>query len=115
MTLKETTNKILYQGQLSFGFTSNSGVKQGDSLSATLFNITLENIIRKSKIKTNHILKNSYQLLAYADDVVILSKTKEELKKILKRLEKQAKEAGIEINQQKSNYMILGNKDQNEK
>ncbi|KAF2886607.1 hypothetical protein ILUMI_19565 [Ignelater luminosus] len=42
MTLKETTNKISPQAQLSSGFTSNSGVQQEDPLSTIVFNIIFQ-------------------------------------------------------------------------
>lgn len=71
-------------------FTVNSGLKQGD-LSAILFNIVLEQIIRASRIKAEGtMLKGPYQCIAYANDVTLISRTKE-LKQAVSRLEKAAK------------------------
>lgn len=111
MTLTSTYNRVKYKQQKSNKYESNIGLKQGDPLSTTLFNIVLEVIFRRSNIKMNKtILNSSHQALAYADDVVLLARTREELKIIFKNLENQAWTMGLQINENKTNYMILGNK-----
>lgn len=47
MTLTNTLNKVKIQNKLSDTFTTHSGIRQGDSLSALLFNIGLEKAIRR--------------------------------------------------------------------
>lgn len=109
MTLSNTRNKVKFNGNLSEEFVSNVGLKQGDPMSTTLFNIILESIMRKSKIKTKgNIFRSSYQCIAYADDLTILARTREELKGLIKRIEEQASKVGLEINQKKSKYMVMG-------
>ena len=51
------------------------GVRQGDTLSAILFDLVLEAIFQKMNI-TGHIGIKSSQILAYADDVAIVSRNK---------------------------------------
>jgi len=85
-------------------FEINTGVRQGDALSAMLFNILLESIIRK--IKDHGKLNiNMTQIIAYADDIAIVSRTKEELEKTFKELDRAAKKTGLYINQEKTKYM----------
>lgn len=87
MTLKETKNAIKFKAAQSKEFQSNLGLKQGDPLSTTIFNIVLEDILRRSKVKLgNNIITGPYQILAYADDIAVLARTKEELKGLVKKL-----------------------------
>jgi len=51
------------------------GERQGDALSAILFDLVLEAIFQKMNI-TGHIGIKSSQILAYADDVAIVSRKK---------------------------------------
>ena len=49
-------------------------LKQGDALSAFLFNFVLENAIRTVQVKQDGLkLNGTHQLLAYADDVNVLA------------------------------------------
>lgn len=114
-TLENTTNKIKFQGRTSECFISNVGLRQGDPLSTTLFNIVLEALLRRSNIKTNYFIpRHAYQCLAYADDVVFMCRTKQELKNLVEKLQEKAKEIGLEINNRKTIYMIMGNNDNTE-
>lgn len=47
-------------------------IRQGDSLSATLFNIVLEDVIRNSSTYGAMIEKSS-QAIAYADDIAVIA------------------------------------------
>lgn len=77
MTMAETENRVVVDGCVSQGVKVNKGLRQGDPLSATLFNIVLEKIIRESGIRTYGTLYNyKNQCLAYADDIVIMTRTK---------------------------------------
>lgn len=111
MTLTQTKNVIRIEGEESNEFEVTQGLRQGDPLSTLLFNIALESIIRNTEInRQGTLLNKSHQCLAYADDVVLIARKKDELKRIAKQLVLAAKEMGLEINESKSQYMKLENK-----
>lgn len=44
--------------------------------------------------------------MAYADDIIILAKTKKELKSLIRKVEVETRNVGLAINEMKSGYMI---------
>ena len=50
MSIENTRNRIRSNGILSQSFLVTTGLRQGDPMSATLFNLALEVIIRRSGI-----------------------------------------------------------------
>ena len=59
-------------------FLITNGVRQGDALSSILFDLVLEAILQKKNV-TGHIGTKSTQILAYADDVAIMSRSKKRI------------------------------------
>jgi hypothetical protein len=53
-------------------------VRQGDPLSATLFNLVLESVIRKLELRSD-ISSKVIQINAYADDIALIARTKKAL------------------------------------
>ena len=51
-----------------------TGVKQGDPLSATLFSIAMDSILKNMELRGN-ISTRLKQCAAYADDIIITSRT----------------------------------------
>jgi hypothetical protein len=86
----------------------NAGLKQRDALSPLLFNSALEYAIRK--VQKNQVglkLNWTHQLLAYADSVNLLGDNIDTIKKNTEYLIDASKEVGLEINVEKSKYMLL--------
>jgi len=79
-------------------------------LSLALFNIALESVVRQVLSKAEGIqISDNQQLtiVAYADHVVITTENKESLKKSTKELIRITKEIGLNINEEKTKYLIL--------
>lgn len=76
-------------------------MRQGNALSPILFNIALEKVIRESHYcEDNGIQMGSciIGILAYADDLVLLAESKENLIEQTEQLLNTAKKVGFEIN-----------------
>jgi hypothetical protein len=92
---------------LSDNFSIQNGLKQGDTLSPLLFNFASEYVSRK--VQKNQVglkLNGTYQLLVYADDVNLLGDNIDTIKKN-KTITDASKEVGIEVNVEKTKYMLL--------
>jgi hypothetical protein len=93
---------------LSDSFPTQNGLKQGDALSPLFFNFTLQYAI--GKVQENQVglkLNGTHQLLSYADDVKLLGDNIGTIKKNTKTLIDDSKEVGLEINAEKTKYMLL--------
>jgi hypothetical protein len=108
MCLNETYSKVHIGKHLSDSFLIQIGLKQRDVLSPLLFNFALEYAIRK--VQENQVglkLNATHQLLAYADDVTLLRDNIDTMKRNTETLIDASKEGGLEINLEKSKYMLL--------
>jgi hypothetical protein len=100
--------KVRIGKHLSDSFPVQNGLKQGDALSPVLFNFALEYAIRK--VQENQLrlkLNGTHQLLAYADDMNLLGDNIDSIKESIETLIDASKEVGLEINVEKSKYMLL--------
>lgn len=114
MTLTETDYKVIINGKTSEEFRVAQGLRQGDPLSTTLFNIVLDAALRESGIPMSGTIYNkTSQVLAYADDIALLTRTKTNLLQALKNLEKSAKCKGLKINETKTKYMVVERESEN--
>jgi len=90
-------------------FQIGKGVHQGYILSACLFNLYAEYIIRNARmdevqagIKTAGRNINN---LRYADDTTLMAENKEELKSLLMKVKEESEKAGLKLNIQKTKIM----------
>ena len=95
-------------GLLSNSFTSQIGVRQGDPLSPTLFNVFINDIVQYVENDCSPLLngKNLHCLL-YADDLVLLSTSKDGIQCAVNGLENYVKDWGIEVNVSKTKMMVF--------
>ena len=76
---------------------------QGDPLSPTIFNLILDSVIKKFNLRGDVSLKLK-QIVAYADDVALLARSLNALKKIFHELQNEATLVGLSINEGKTKY-----------
>ena len=84
-----------------------------DALSPILFNFSLEYAIRRVQVNQDGLkLNGTHQLLAYAEDVNILGGSIHNLKENAEALVAATREIGLEVNADKTKYMVMS-RDQN--
>ncbi len=88
-------------------FDTNCGVKQGDTLSPTIFGIFINDIV--DDVKSVNIGINidgiNVCILLYADDIALLSETEEGLQKLLSKVYEWSRKWKIKFNAHKSNIL----------
>jgi sorting nexin-29 len=105
-TMRNTSCQIKIQKMQSSPIITRNGVWQGDSLACLMFNIALEKVVRDAGIYTRGtIFYKSVQILAFAEDIDIVSRTQKYMKEASLNLERAAKEMNLQINQNKTKYM----------
>jgi len=113
MCLTETYSRVRVGKDLSDMLPIRNGLKQGDALSPLLFNFALEYAIRRVQVNQGGLkLNGTHQLLAYTDDVNILGGSVHTVKENAETLVVATKETGLEVNADKTKYMIMS-RDQN--
>ena len=91
-----------------------AGVKQGCLLSPILFNLSIELILCQAKKTATEIRpaihhESPLSILAYADDLVIISRHRDRLQKILDAVTNAANTLGLELRPDKSASFSLSN------
>ena len=106
MTNQNMEAGVKIENLTSNTFSISSGVRQGDPLSVTIFNLTLESVIKKLNLRGDVSLKLR-QIVAYADNVALLAGSLKALKDIVHKLKNEATLVGLSINEDKTKYMQI--------
>jgi hypothetical protein len=92
----------------------NNGVRQGCSISPTLFNIYINDIIQKWKGNISPGIKFcreiSLNVLWYADDVVIIQKNEDDLQQSVHHLNQICNQYNFKISKEKTKVMAFWGK-----
>ena len=104
VTMAGSKATVRVDNQYTSVFPITNGVRQGHALSSFLFDLVLEAILQKMNI-TGHIGTKSTQILAYADDVAIMSRSENAFKDTLFNTEKEARRRGLLVNENKTKHM----------
>jgi len=104
MTIQNTEASVKIENLTSNPFSISSVLCQGDPLSATIFNLILNSLIKKLNLRQDVSLKLK-QIVAYADDVALLARSLKALKEIFHELQNEATLVGLSINEGKTKYM----------
>ena len=108
MCLTETYSRVRVGKNLSDMFPIRNGLKQGDALSPLLFNFALEYATRRVQVNQDGLkLNGKHHLLAYADDVNIFGGSVHTVKENAEALVVATKEIGLDVNADKTKYMIM--------
>jgi sorting nexin-29 len=107
-TMEKTSSSIRAHTSLSDPLLVTNGLRQGDALACLLFNIVLQKATKDTRIQTSgHIFVKSMQIMAYADDVVLIARTRRDLVEGFRSLESAAMRIGLRIRQNKTKYMTM--------
>jgi hypothetical protein len=103
MTLEEAQAKVIVDGKISNPFIIDMGVRQGDGLSATLFNLVLHKALKNLE-QGNVILNRLTQICGYANDVLVLERSLPALEALCEELSKETGIVGLAVNRDKTKY-----------
>ena len=93
LTMIQTTAKVKLQTGMTDPFNVTRGLKQGDGLAPTLFNLALEYVIRKLSIDRNSTLEHKMvQIVGYADDINIMARSQGRAKETFQELKGEVEE-----------------------
>ena len=111
LTLENARCNVQFGNSSSELFQTCTGFRQGDALSCDFFNLVLEQIVRRAGVNTEGTIFNkSVQLLGYADDIDIIGRSQRAIIEAFTVIEEQAKRVGLEVNEDKTKYMLSTNK-----
>jgi hypothetical protein len=109
--VQKTRSAVRIEGTLSSFFENKTGLKQGDSLSPILFNLAVQKVIQSIQMVPSGIKigKEQLNILAYADDIVVIGKNEIEIQ-LFVEIENVARKIRLQINQEKTKYMTVARK-----
>jgi len=96
-TLRDTKARVKVNQNYTDKFEITTGVKQGDLLSATLFSVVIDDILKQLELRRN-ISTHLKQCSAYADDILITAQTEQIMIDTFKKLKNISLQFGLIVN-----------------
>ena len=106
----KTNNRVLVNGFVTNTFISHVGTRQGCNLSPTIFNMYLNDLpvlLRNKNCQSVQLGSTNINLLMYADDIILLSKTKSGLQRSLDVCNIYFEKWKLQVNAKKTKVMIF--------
>ena len=95
-TMESATTKVKIQNELSEIIHIRNGLRQGGALTCIVFDMALEKIIREANINMRgNIFYKSVQILEYADDTDVISRSQNSLQEAVIALDRAARMMGL--------------------
>ncbi|XP_076443967.1 uncharacterized protein LOC143282252 [Babylonia areolata] len=111
---KDATCQVIHEGKLTDPFQVRTGVRQGCLLSPTIFLMVVDWIMRQStagqKTGVQWTFTKQLEDLDIADDISLLSHTKQHAQEKLDRVAIEAEKTGLRINIGKTEILRINNK-----
>jgi hypothetical protein len=104
LVMQHTKTKIKLNNEYTEQIEVKTSIKQGDPLSTILFCTVMESSMKKLETRGN-ISTHLKQVCVYADNVVLVARTKQALINTLQKLKQEAEKYGLVINQNKTKYI----------
>src|SRR6218665_1961407 len=108
----KSRSAVRVAGELTDWFQINVGVRQGCGMSADLFNLLLEIVMRLAEREEEEVgvMINGMTLnnLRFADDIDLIADTEENLQQLTDRVDGSSRRMGLRINTEKTKTMTNG-------
>lgn len=87
----------------------NTGIRQGDSLSPTLFNLVMNQIIKDVKdVGVGYRMANkTVAIVCYADDAALIAENEDDLQRLLHRFKESAEKYNMTISIEKTKSLVM--------
>ena len=112
-TFLKGESRINFNGQLSETLKIERGVPQGETISPFLFIIAIDPLLKAIQkdieIKSSISICKNLKSLGYADDIVLLSKEKQQMEKMIFHVKNYEKASNAKLNVKKSQLISFGN------
>jgi len=104
LTLLGTNALVKINNEFTGKIEVQTGVKQGDPLSATLFSTAMDSVLKKMELRGN-ISTRLRQCTAYADDILITARTRQAMIDTFVKLKNESLKYGLTVNVHKTKYL----------
>ena len=105
LTLIHIRARVKVNRDFTEEFMVKCGVKQGDPLSATVFSLVTDTILKQMELRGN-ITTRLEQCIAYADDILLTTRTKRCLLDTFQKLKEISAQYGLIVNGQKTKHQL---------